>query len=635
MKDSKMEFAFQIKNVAQVCERIESYEFKQVEVLNFDIVDYLIMQKEDSEQSTELFKGLSGGEERSYAFIKEYIERGKNIGIFIKLLCNRYHAFWDKIANDDLLTDDKKFEYLALILEYAEMLDIIIQNDKCLIEIDYDAIIEEDDKYYTYEEEDECYYYENGIRHFIKKKQALKKLCKVTHSKIIQVIQELEVYFNEIEVEGANKKVLDFIFENNYYKLNIDMLRSLFENYFPDEIVYLETENYTTISKVEYIPLIERLSDIDEFKSYIEELVIEQNSNVSESISAVEDIIQRLFDTDFELCKKLLNKEQVEWKNILECCNCPKEKKKERKKIWDCIIANQQVLSSWHNVISYYNEYGLTQELVKWVDKIMNELVKEERIEQLTDDIIKEIMVNEISIDSLDKLTRAYTVEQFDLSLLEFDKEKIEILTENQYIPFSIDYINEMYQIASECIIKYIIYNKQEFIKDIANIAIEVETVVELLRSECFEKQEIISILELVLVEKINQDMANEIRKIESLLPKTYVEKAWDLLEEENRYELLLNQIENYSIQEVSKKLASLAPVYQKLSNISKKHREYLPDDDFGYNGKLLSKLKEMDYLSSVKMDEYFEEDNITHQKLRKQQFEVWVKKQNDKISSK
>ena len=93
--------------------------------------------------------------------------------------------------------------------------------------------------------------------------------------------------------------------------------------------------------------------------------------------------------------------------------------------------------------------------------------------------------------------------------------------------------------------------------------------------------------------------------------------------------QLLLNQIQNYSVEEISTKLSLLGQEYRNLSDLSKRHREYLPIDVYGYNQKLLDKLKEKGYLSSVKKDEYYEEDSITHDKNVKYRFEVWVKKQN------
>lgn len=608
-------FLYPIRNVEQVCERIEDYEFGQAEALNFDIVDYLITKQINSRKCTELFNGLAKGEDEFYRFIKEYIERKKNIDKFINILCKFWTQFWDKILNDEILTEDKKFEYLALILKFADIKDIIILDENSYVEIHYECI----------GVENEIENKKNAIKRFVENnRHALPKLSSVSKEKMINIINALDIYFNDIDVNGSDKEVLSYIFENNIYDLNIQMLHSLFEFYFSDKIDMLKTANYTVIRDVDYKPLMESLSDINEFATYVSEIVIGQDTNIDESIDAVEDILERLFDKKISLCKEILDKVNVVWESITECCKCSADKKEERKLLWDYVLTKGKIKESWDNFIEYYMEYGFTEVLIKWIDNVINQLLRGNRIEELTDEIIKEIITQNISIYSFDKLTQVYKVEEFDCNLLEFGSEQIAILIKNKYILYNSKYINDIYQVAPEQVSNYLIYNKEEFIQDIVEIVLKATTIVELLRSGYFQENEINKILESGTVSDMNREMAIEIRKLEVLVKKEYVERAWELLEDRERYQLLLNQLENYSNKEISLKLATLAPEYQKLSDCSKKHREYLSIDSYGYNKKLLKKLKAVDYLSSVKISEY----NEVHNKGKKQQFEVWIRKQ-------
>lgn len=615
MQETFASFSYPIQNVEQVCERIEDYEFGQVEVLNFDIVDYLIAKQINSRKCTELFNGLAKGEDEFYRFIKEYIERKKNIDKFINMLCKFWPQFWDKIFNDETLTEDKKFEYLAIILKFADLNDIVILDENSYEEQYYEWI----------DEEGEFKKDKNAIRIFIEENgHALSKLSSVSKEKMIDIIDALEIYFKDIDINGSNKEVLSYIFENNNYALNIQMLHSLFKFYFSDKIDMLKTANYTVIREVDYKPLMERLSDINEFETYVSQIVIRQDTNLHESIDAVEDILERLFDKNPSLCKCVLDKTNIVWESITECCNCSVDKNEERKIIWNYVLTKGKIKESWDNFVKYYREYRFTEVLIKWIDNVMDQLVQGNRIEELKDDIIKEIITQNISIYSFDKLTQVYKVEKFDCNLLEFGSEQIAILINNKYIPYNSKYINDIYQVAPEQVSNYLIRNKEEFMEDISEIVLKANTIVELLRSGYFQENEINKILELGIVSDMNRDMAIEIRKLEVLVKKEYVEKAWGLLEEGERYQLFLNQLENYSNMEISLKLATLAPEYQILSDCSRKHREYLSVDSYGYNEKLLKKLKAVDYLSSVKISEY----NDIQKKGKQQQFEVWVKKQ-------
>lgn len=618
MQEAVGDYSYAIRNVEQVYEQIEEYEFRQIEILNFNLVDYLITKKRDSKKCEELFLGLSERGSKDIEFILAYIERGKNIDIFINILCKRYKTFWDKIVNDEFMAEDRKFEYLTLILEHADANDIFIQNENSFIRVKYGDDWEEDTL--------------NGINSFIEeKKESLRKLSNVSSEKMREVIEKLSVIFSNVDINGVDADILKFIFENDYYEINMHMIHNLFMVYYPEKVNQLKIANYTTIRQVKFQPLIDRLLDINDFITYVEKIVVEQESNIEENISAVEDILERLYDVDLELCKKVLEHENIIWNRMIECCKCPDVKNNERKLIWDYIIKKEQVEVLWDNFIDYYNKYQLTPEIKEWFDKSILELISQERTAELSDSIIKEIIIEkDISNFSVDELTSTYEVEQFDISLEKLDEDRISILIKNKYIPYSNEYLSEMYQVASSNVADYIITNKTEFMENVLNVQLEIETVIELLKRNCFDKEEINKILSLIPIADMDRDLAIEIQKLENPVPKEYSEKAWDLLEEDKRYQLLLNQFDNYNLREISLKLQQLAPVYQKLSDISKRHKEYLPNDEYGYNYRLLKKLKSVGYVSSVKINEYeYEEGDISiHKNEKKNQFEVWVKKQ-------
>ncbi len=124
----------------------------------------------------------------------------------------------------------------------------------------------------------------------------------------------------------------------------------------------------------------------------------------------------------------------------------------------------------------------------------------------------------------------------------------------------------------------------------------------------------------------MTEKMAYQIRNLEMKLDKNYVEKAWELLKKDDRYQLLLNQLDIYSNDEIALKLSILDTVYKPLADRSRRHKKYLPIDNIGYNEKLLDKLKKKKYFTSVEKEEYDEEDTSTHTKKHMQRFVVWVK---------
>lgn len=619
MQETGEDWTQTMKNVAQVRARIEDYEFKQIQILNFDIVDYIITKQKDSDKCRILFEGFLNGNKKYYEFTKKYIERNKNIEIFVPLICSRNCKLWHEIVNDNLLSNDKKFEYLALILEYADMEDISLQNsnsyiDKNKLIIDENGTLAEPEK--------------RGIAEFIENnKNALVKLSNIPYDIMVVFINRQKVCFSNIEIEGADKMVLEYIFSNNYYKLNWNMLTSLFRLYFPDLLNTLKNANYTTIKKANFWPLNNRLEKNNEFDSYVRQFVVGQNENTQENIEAVEEILERKFVNEIELCKEVIDHENIIWKDFTGCCVCEEKYKQERKQIWDYILEKDKIINAWETFVGYYMEYSITNELLEWTEKNITELIKYDRPDNLTDIIIKDLIIKNISYETFSLIISTYNIEYFDLDLAKFEYDRIEVLVNNRYVPYSHEYLKSMYKVAPEQVVNYLIYNKNEFVNDIENVDLEIETVSALIARNCFNELEINSLLRQVPISNVDETLAMEIRKLNIHVEKKYVDRAWELLKEEDRYQLLLNQIDIYAIQEISSKLLSLAFDYRKLADTTRRHKEFLAIDDYGYNKELLEKLRKLNYISSYGIDEYYEEDQKLHERVKKTRFEVWVKK--------
>lgn len=609
MQEAVGDFTYPIRNVEQVCERIESYEFKQKEVLNYDIVDYLLTKELNSERCHELFNGLSKGEGIFEEFVRAYIGRGSNINVFVNRLCNVDSSFWNRIKEDKNLSEERQFQYLELILQYADIESIVNLN--------------------YYGTDDVTGIQQNTlIKSFIENnKYALNKLSKVPSDKMILIIQNLNICFDDFDVFGVNDEVLDYVFDNNCYEINLKTMRCLVKFKSPDKVEQLEKSQYSVICAIDYKPLNDRLLDLDVFKNYVEKIVLGCETNTEEKIENVEKIIERIFDSEPEMCKRLLDKQNVKWNSLKMCCCCPKEKSVQKEIIWNHVLDLSKVRVSWHVFMDYYEEYGLKNPLIVWVDRTMNVLVEEKRPAGLNDEILQEILKADISVESFQLIVRNYGVEEFNCSLALFDKERIKILIDNHYLPFSKTYLDELYKMEASLVVPYILIRRDEFLQKIPDIELQLTTISLLIRSGIFVEEEIKKLFSCCLQENITYDIAMDIRSLQFEVDKALSDKAWEILSETERYQLLLNQLRVYSIEEISNKLATLANEYKKLSDVSKRHREFLSMDDLGYNEKLLIKLKEKDYITSYKVIEFVHEEPVTFNKITKRKFEVWVKR--------
>ena len=126
---------------------------------------------------------------------------------------------------------------------------------------------------------------------------------------------------------------------------------------------------------------------------------------------------------------------------------------------------------------------------------------------------------------------------------------------------------------------------------------------------------------------EIDESLALKIKDINFLIPKQYVESAWKILKDNDRYLLLLNQLKVYSLDEISDKLNELGGEYQQLAERTK-HKYNLTRTDYNYN--LCEKLYEIEYLSTFKIvNEKAYSDSEKLKEISEEHIVGYVKKNN------
>lgn len=596
MQEAIGDFSYNIRNVAEVCERIEDFEFKQEEALNFDVLDYLLTKKKDTKKCKVFIEGLSVGSKKGNSFIREYISRNDNLPIFINLLCKQYVGFLNWVAYSEIISDDMKYYYYSLVLEYADLSDIERINNfegcNCISDM------------------------------LVNDAKALMNLSKVSPNKMIQIIDCLDISFANIEVVGVNEDILNYIFENNKYHLNWLMQRALFRWKFPHCVERLNVENYTVTCETMYEPFLNRI--YEDFEKYVFDFVVGQDENTNENVSSVEDIIERLVETNQELCKQVIDKTTVVWDELSKCCICSEDLKMSRGNIWNYVLQNNRVEADWNNYLAYFKEYGITDNLVEWFDDNVDFILVSEKTEEVSDAMLLELVSKNLSACSLEKVVKKYSINEFESKVEEFTHEQLSIMIRGGWIPFTVEMFEEIQSNQNTLVCEYAIQYKQDFFENLDEINLKDNEITLILKGGYFSEEEQVKLIEKIMPDDMNMDIAKILRNIKSGIKKDYVESAWELLAEDERYELLLNQLEVYSVEEISEKFSELAPVYKALSGIAYRHKELLPVTD--YNTKLVRKLSRKKYITSFDVETSYQKDYTTHHVYEVQNYVVWVK---------
>ena len=87
------QFDYTLNKKEELLKRINLYTFEKECILNFDLVDALIISQYTDKTDT-LFRQLANEHEITIKFINEYIDKSKHKSMFVNQLCSYWNNIW-------------------------------------------------------------------------------------------------------------------------------------------------------------------------------------------------------------------------------------------------------------------------------------------------------------------------------------------------------------------------------------------------------------------------------------------------------------------------------------------------------------------------------------------------------------
>ncbi len=420
----KLNFNHEIGNIRSILEKIRLTEFSQDEILNITLIEYLIKNKgKYPEHLKAFFHQLKQAETVSLEFIEEYLNHEeREIIDFLELLGLHFINFWDLVLDNETYTEDKKDLYFNFIISFMTIEGIKNQNSNQNI---YKYL--SNDKYHLTKL--------NGPRY---------------QDRLKIVIKELDIKFTQLDTLNVNDDILDYVYNNNLYAINIGMVESMFKKYRPNSIVdhaLLNEANLSTIRNSKCEKLIEYINA--NILEYVNEVFLKLETNDKESNEVIVDLLNN-FDIPFEIREKIILKQvDLEIDTIDQVPN----------EIWSIIFEEIKIKIDWYNVILYFNfdptgelEYGekiLDETLINFLNnkEVFTKLSKSKLIKvdfdvisQEVFDVVGEriILSEKITLEAYTELIKSITKEFDDLDFSKLSKEKIHALIYTENLDFNI-----------------------------------------------------------------------------------------------------------------------------------------------------------------------------------------------------
>lgn len=510
-------FDYELSNIVDIVDELPINYFIDSRILNINLIDFLVIPNELYSNKFEAsLKAISKWDKRSKQFLTEYLYNGIQKELFIKELARTWQDLWSKIYSDsDFLEKDKK-QLLFLMLSNLDNETLISLNGKKVLS---NYIASNIEIIYDYNSDSE-----------------LKKIKEVLSE------NSLNVKFKELYTFGEKyKKQFELIYKHNRYEISPNNIGTILENYLASNFD-METYKKSNISYIYKIELSELADYIEEdgYNTYISNVYSKFENNQYEDEVNILKVLNKK-DLLIENAILFLNKQNNKISNLYDI---------ENLNFFSLVFEHNSIKAVWSNIYNYYIEIDNV------FDKSLNTFLNNEsNYTYLTFDskidlkIEKEAQIafisklignNDLTIESytslLDCLPSDFELSS-DFDFESIDKDKIEILIEENVIELNLTYYDSLKKIHTELHIDLLVQKESNYIEFIKDNDIDIaDKILVLQNPQLSNKNKLelidrVSIIEINSSEELSEELCDLIIKTSSLILS--VEKIEALLKQD------------------------------------------------------------------------------------------------------
>lgn len=415
------DFIFSIKNkkaldpthslthMDEVIKRINHSEFSTVEVLNFDLLDFLLAStdEEHSEFLKQIIDQLKTSR-NTVEFIDAHLEKTKHESKFINKLCGQWAGFWRFIEEDSNYPLEKKNSYLMLILKHCDIENIVNVNEG--------GVLTE--------------FITNSVQLFSLVSKAL-----ISTGKFKDVMIQLNVHIAVMDNPVLFKELFECVYEHNIYELNISMIKLVVNHKSP---VYSKGEsnfepNYSSILDSECANLIDYVNS--NLIEYIDNVYLKLDGPCNEREAPILALLNK-YDLSYEQKTAVINKAEFRIEDI-ESVDDPED-------LWLELLKASKIKASWDNLFSYYQQNEEVDDaMISFLNLPENfKLLSESSLSENEDDSAdmieqfykKTLEQSEISDEAYDLILNSISMDFDTISLNEISDSKVKILINRELV---------------------------------------------------------------------------------------------------------------------------------------------------------------------------------------------------------
>ena len=444
-------YLYQLDNPKKVISRLRLVDFNQEEILNFDLLTFLLNSQDNADYLNRLLNQLK--DSKNFDFIGSYFDITTELPEYVK----RLNIIWPDLFNELLINNNFSDSQIHKYSIYS----IYYSDDETLESINKD----------------------NCLSDYISNKCDYLAIKKPDIDKLIHGFELLKVSFVGFDYDTINKDLFKKVYNNSLYAINNENIQLIQKEILNvtnnDDIIH---KNYTIMTShpdsalTQYInqninEYIDVVIEMCKSKIYDDENVVVDilnNDNITlehkqSYISVLETVVTNISEIeDTTLRTSLLNTDKVHYSesNLMHCSN---------------------TLGLTDSVISYINRFNIDLDFSKYA-------CDEDSKAQLFDSIA---ICNDVDNSKYKQILLSLGFIYNNFHCTEISNDKITILIDTKIIQMTEDNLKFIRLNYHKQLFHFIRANIEEYIEIMTNNLLEQEELLEILNWDISDEQKI------------------------------------------------------------------------------------------------------------------------------------------------
>ncbi|TFB14096.1 hypothetical protein E3U55_14355 [Filobacillus milosensis] len=444
------DYSYSLNDPDKVISRLRLSHFYHAEILNFDLLNHLLITKSiNAKYLSSFLEQLK--ETKNFQFIGGFLDLGKDkeLKLFIEEINKMWPTIFQSIIDESDFSHNQKKQYSVYSLYYSS-----------------DVVIEHLNK-------------RNNLTNFISNSHDFLDIESPDIEKLIAGFSLLGVKFEWINYAESNIRLFQEVYHNNLYKLTFNNICLMLEKaYGLVKSEDFKNKNFTLVISEQDEPLAQYVNS--NFNHYIKEILENCNERITDEESVALSIINH---TEVDTKDKSAYIRYLD--TVIQHIDSVKDID-----IWALLLQEQVVEYSENNILNYFFHHELDSYLIDFVNESDCQLEFESKSidntfgENSASKFFKALVNNnELTNERYESILKTFDRHYNAFSNTEIEEDKMQILIKINTLRMTEENLIFMRESYRSLLLFFIKHNIRQYTEDVIN-------------EENFEMDEVLSLLD-------------------------------------------------------------------------------------------------------------------------------------------